>query len=415
MNPNLRKWLQVSLFNLLLVATLGVIMRYKIAYSLPLINQRYLLHAHSHFAFAGWITQALMSLLVNYLYEKGQQAAFRKYRWLLYANLVTAYGMLLSFPFQGYAFLSITFSTLSIFVSYCFAVMLWRDLGKSAVRNIADKWFKAAVFFNAVSSLGAFSLAYMLATKSIHPNSYLASIYFFLHFQYNGWFFFACMGLFSYQLTRYRVSPPRLNTVFTLFLIACVPAYFLSALWLPLPQWVYILIVAAVFAQLAGWSLMIALLKRSMPQIRNDVALFPRRMFLLVAIAVTIKLLLQGGSVIPSLSQLAFGFRPIVIGYLHLVLLGIITLFILSYSIAYRLISVNGTTKLGIIIFTLGIIINEVFLMTQGIADLNYTPVPRMPEMLLLAACILFGSVLIVNAGQLFSKHDRAHKSAGIK
>ena len=247
MKPNLRKWLQFALFNLLLVASLGVIMRYKIAFWLPFINQGYLLHAHSHFAFAGWITQALMSLLVAYLNERGDKTAFEKYRWLLYANLFTAYGMLLTFPFEGYALLSIIFSTLSIFVSYFFAVKFWKDLNRQSEKYNADSWFKAAVLFNALSSLGAFSLAFMLATKNIYPNSYLASVYFFLHFQYNGWFFFACMGLLTYQITKYGIYNRKLKVVFTLFVLACVPAYFLSALWLPLPKWVYLLVVVAAF------------------------------------------------------------------------------------------------------------------------------------------------------------------------
>ena len=39
---------------------------------------------------------------------------FRKYKWIFIANLLSAYGMLLSFPWQGYNSVSIIFSTLSI-------------------------------------------------------------------------------------------------------------------------------------------------------------------------------------------------------------------------------------------------------------------------------------------------------------
>ena len=87
----------------MLVAFIGVILRYKIAFSLPFIDQKNLLHGHSHFAFAGWITQALMALLVACLSEQANKNFFQKYRWILYANLVTAYGMLVAFLIQGYA------------------------------------------------------------------------------------------------------------------------------------------------------------------------------------------------------------------------------------------------------------------------------------------------------------------------
>ena len=67
MQFSLQRWIRISLFNLLLVASIGVILRYKIAFALPFIDQKHLLHGHSHFAFAGWISQALMVLLVGYL------------------------------------------------------------------------------------------------------------------------------------------------------------------------------------------------------------------------------------------------------------------------------------------------------------------------------------------------------------
>src|SRR6476660_7880415 len=87
-------WIRISLFNLFIVAFLGCAMRYKIAYSLPWLPQKNVLNAHSHFAFAGWITQVLMALMVQYLARQNGQLNVRKYNWLLWANLLTALGML---------------------------------------------------------------------------------------------------------------------------------------------------------------------------------------------------------------------------------------------------------------------------------------------------------------------------------
>ena len=50
---NLNHWIKISLFSLLVVALLGVLMRYKIAFELPYLAQKNIQHAHSHFAFAG--------------------------------------------------------------------------------------------------------------------------------------------------------------------------------------------------------------------------------------------------------------------------------------------------------------------------------------------------------------------------
>ncbi|MBS1598863.1 MAG: hypothetical protein JST75_11625 [Bacteroidetes bacterium] len=411
MQASLRRWLKISLFNLMLVAFIGVILRYKIAYSLPFIDQKFLLHAHSHFAFSGWITQALMTLLVSYLAEKSGEGIIKKYSPILYANLLTAYGMLFTFPFQGYGFLSISFSTLSIFVSYIFAWVYWRDLGKINSGNICHPWFKAAVIFNVVSSAGPFTLAFMMATKNIHQNLYLASVYFFLHFQYNGWFFFSCMGLLCHQFVKYGIKADRLKLVYKLFVMACVPAYFLSALWLAIPQWIYAIVILSVLLQIIGWILLVQLTRQNISQVKKNLPVLSQRLFLLAAIALSIKLCLQAGSVIPSLSKLAFGFRPIVIGYLHLVLLGVISLFIIAYAFTFKFISINSLTKRGLTVFTVGILLNEILLMVQGVRDLNYQGVPFINESLFIIAILLFAGILILNCGQVSREDDLNHNT----
>ena len=108
------RWSKISLINLIIVASIGVVLRYKIAFSLPFINQKHLLHGHSHFAFSGWISMAIMTMLVEYLKSQSFTDAYKRYKWILYANLFTAYGMLIAFPIEGYGLYSIVFSTLSI-------------------------------------------------------------------------------------------------------------------------------------------------------------------------------------------------------------------------------------------------------------------------------------------------------------
>jgi hypothetical protein len=383
----------------MLIAFIGIILRYKIVFPLPFIDQKFLLHAHSHFAFAGWISQALMALLVTNLSEQTKQNYFIKYRWVLYANLLTAYGMLFTFPFTGYGFLSILFSTLSVFVSYVFAFLYWKDLNKVTTRHISKAWYKLALICNVISSVGPFSLAYMMAVKTIPQNLYLASIYFFLHFQYNGWFFFACAGLLSYQLSIYHIPFQKLKRVYQLFAFSLFPTLFLSLLWWPIPAWLYVLVIIAAVSQLAGWWLLINAIRQHLPEIKKTISRLSAYLFGLCSAALTIKLFLQAGSVIPSLSKLAFGFRPIVIGYLHLVLLGVISIFILAYSIALNYISLSKTVSTGVIVFVSGIILNEVLLMIQGISDINYTGIPFLNHLLLGAAVILFTGISILNAG----------------
>ncbi len=270
MHSSRKKWLQFSLFNLWLVAFLGATLRYKIAFYLPFIDQQNLLHGHSHFAFAGWVTQALMTLLIGYLSEKTSKDYFPRYRWILYFNAITAYGMLISFPIQGYGSVSIFFSTMSVFASYYFAIIFWKDLNRLPVHSVSHSWFKLALLGNVISSAGPFSLAYMMASHNMHQNWYLASLYFYLHFQYNIWFFFSCMGLLSYRLSVMGISEESLKKIFICFALAALPTYFLSVLWWHIPLWLYIVVVLAAVCQLAGWVQFIWLVKKQASLIQKQ-------------------------------------------------------------------------------------------------------------------------------------------------
>ena len=239
----------------------------------------------------------------------------------------------------------------------------------------------------------------MMVTKNLHQNWYLASVYFFLHFQYNGWFLFTCLGLATDKFFG-NLSTVILKRIFWLFALACVPAYVLSALWLPIPKWAYIVVVLAAFSQMAGWIIFVQQIKKQLSEIKIALNKTAQWLLLLSSIALSVKLFLQLGSTIPSLSVLAFGFRPIVIGYLHLILLGVITMFLLGFFIAEKHIVLKPLTITGIRIFAVGIIVNEIFLMLQGIAAMTYTPVPLINELLLLAACVLFAGIIFLNISQ---------------
>ena len=87
MAKSVQNWLRISLLNLLIVSFIGILLRYKIAFSFPLIDQKHLLHGHSHFAFTGWISQVLMTLLIWVHSKNLGKNLLLKYQWLLYLNL----------------------------------------------------------------------------------------------------------------------------------------------------------------------------------------------------------------------------------------------------------------------------------------------------------------------------------------
>ena len=52
--------------------------------------------------------------------------------------------------------------------SYLFAYYFVRDLKLLPNQDLSKNWFKAAIFFNVISSLGTLALAYMMASKNIY-------------------------------------------------------------------------------------------------------------------------------------------------------------------------------------------------------------------------------------------------------
>ena len=396
---NSKLWLKTSIINLLLVAILGLLMRYKIGFEFPFLDQKHLQHSHSHFAFSGWISHTLMVLMIGFLeykIKKTEVQFIKKYNLLLITNLICSYGMLISFIIQGYGAISILFSTSSIVIACVFTFFYFKDLKLISHEDLSKNWFKASLFFNVISSLGTFALAYMMVSKNIQQNEYLSSIYFYLHFQYNGWFFFACMGLLISFLQLKKAENLFFNKTFWLFFVSCIPAYFLSTLWLKLPTWIYVLTLLSALVQTITWFKFLYVIIKLKNNFLEKYPLVLRYILFFVGVALSLKFILQLGSTIPALSQLAFGFRPIVIAYLHLVLLAIISLFLLFYIYANQFITFNKQIKNGIIIFSVGVLLNEIILAIQGIASFSYTLIPFVNEMLFGAAIILVSGIGII-------------------
>ena len=398
----LKKWISVTLLSLVFVALLGVLLRYKITFSLPQINQKFLQHSHSHFAMSGWLTQILMILLSYSVSRVIDLSHFKKYNFILFVNLIASYGMLVSFLFQGYGAISIFFSSVSVFVIYYFGIQLWRDINKAQTQLPGFIWFKAAIVFGVITSFGVAMLVYLMVTNNVNVNIQQATTYFYFHFQYNGWLIFSCLGLFMNILHFQKIEIKDAKKFFWFYAGASVPSYFLSTLWMKLPMGVYLIVVISALILLGGWAWLYL-------QIRNRLSFdhvpkMAKWLLIFSAIAFTIKVFLQAGSVIPALNNMAFGYRPIVIGYLHLVFLGVITLFVLGYLIYTLHLKVTKTLTIGLIIFVIGIILNELALMVQGLAAMGYHNVPFINEILFgITVTMLLGTIGI-NAGKSFAE-----------
>ncbi len=213
-------WVRIAVINLAIVALLGTIMRYKIGFALPFLDQKFLQESHSHFAFTGWITHTLYFLLVNIFRSSLPSIDEKAYRLLILFNLLTAYGMLISFAIQGYGPVSIVFASLSIIIGYLFVWRALKDAGRLPDSHPGKNWIKAALWFSVLSTLGTMVLSWMMATRQYDQETYLASVYFYLHFQYNGWFLFACFGIFLDSIRHFNLNEKLVRYSFFFFGIA---------------------------------------------------------------------------------------------------------------------------------------------------------------------------------------------------
>ncbi len=389
-------WLRFSLLNLFIVAFLGVILRFKIGFEFPYLNQRNIHHAHSHFAFIGWITHTLFIIIVNLIQDKSPTIQLNKYKLPIAVNLISAYGMLIAFFIGGYSIFSISFIVVSFIAALIFTRNVFFDFNKFTEKTPEIIWIKAALLFNLISNLGTVYLVKMMLLQDFDEHWYLSAEYFYLHFLYNGFFVFCCLGLVVNEAIKNLPTYRYEKNIFIGFFAAFIPAYFLSTLWANLPIWLYTLVVLSAILQFVAWLKFIFDIQKAARQASN-ISKAKTYFFLFVAIAFSIKLILQLASTIPALGTFVFGFRHIVIAYLHLVLLAVISGFIVSYLFELELIRKTKKSLNSIAFFFSAILLNELILAIQGIASFTYHSIPYVNEILFVVALfLLFGVSFIL-------------------
>ena len=386
-------WLKFSVFNFLIVALLGVTMRYKILYSMPFLDQKHLQEAHSHFAFYGWITNVIYVLILNYMHKINAQIDLKKYEKLIVVNLIASFTMLGAFLYGGYFWVSIAGSTVALLCSFVFFFFFVRDAKK--IQDFSKFWFLAGLFFAVISSVGVFNLGYMMMSKTATQDLYLASEYYYLHFQYNGFFIFSCIGflLFSMKQAGSGISEKQNKLIFWLLFIGCVIGYGLSVLWMKMPVSIFAVIVVATIMQTIGAVLLFVFIKKNWTNLVLKWSPMHRFVLLYAGFAFAVKIALQLGSTIPALNQFAFGFRNVVIAYLHLVLLMCIATFLINQILATHYFTITNKLLMGFKLLLLGIFLNELILGLMGVFSIKYISIPFANEMLLGVSVLMFASI----------------------
>lgn len=379
---------------------MGLLLRFY--FIMPIsINYKYFLHAHSHTALLGWIYLGLTTLVYKIFLSKAHKPKLYK-RIFAFTNL-SILGMLVTFPLQGYALYSIIFSTLFLFASYWFSWFAMKNVPRQYATRFSWKLIKAALWYLVVSSIGPWAIGGVMATLGPESIWYKSSIYFYLHFQYNGWFILALLGVLFYVLEEkgVRFNTEKLKSFYLLLNWGVLLTVFLSFLWFVPPIAVYVLGLIGAVAQLMAFYELFVLLKNQFPSLKK---LFSAKSVFLLRIAcvlMVVKLCMQFFSAFPYVANLAFLFKNFVIGYLHLVFLGIVIPAMLVFLIYFKLIAVP---KSFLWLFFFAFFSTEVLIFYKAIAI--WQGLPFFAEYYLLLA--ILSCTFPIAVGMLFFKNIKS-------
>ncbi|HEY8936863.1 MAG TPA: hypothetical protein VIM65_16655 [Cyclobacteriaceae bacterium] len=378
----MQKLLRTPLIFLLIGGCVGLMMRWNFISPQVWFNYPYWLHAHSHIMFLGWI---LNLLLLAYLYQYNLWH-IRQYRILFMFTQIITLSMMISFPLQGYGTFSIIFSTLHTVSLWLFIYWLLKDLkAKSTSTSI---WYtRMSLILFIISSLGPFALASIITNGLGHSKWYFFIVYYYLHFQYNGVFIFGVLSLFFHLLEQRNIkfNIRKANRSGILLFTSLFPGYFLSTLWAA-PGMIFNLI------GLLGAILQLLAIRYFIKSIRGtSIALNARSRLLIIIslISFCIKSFLQLLSAHPNIAQLTYEVRPFVIAYLHLVVIGTVTFFLLAWYIESGLMKIKS--PISSLLLIVGFIGSELTMVLSGISQFDSIHIYQARVLFFFSACLLLG------------------------
>lgn len=387
---------------LAIASLLGLALRYTALAELP-ITYRYFVHGHSHIAMLGWIYIALTTLIYK-AYLHTESVPF-SYKILFVCTQITLLGMLIAFPLQGYALFSILFSSLFLIASYGFIYFFFKNVYPENKNTFSYHLIKQALGFLGLSSIGAWSLGIIMTTAGNTSIYYKLAIYFFLHFQYNGWMLLAVLGLFFYVLEKKNIVFSKEKTLSLRRWIAgsVYLTYLLSALFAQPHESIYALAGIGVLLQLMAFAKVWKMIRSKHNAIQQ---VFPQKIFWILALSGllwVVKLLLQTLSVFPYFADLAYQFPDFIIGYLHWVFLGIISLALFGLTTSFDLLTLSQKLMS---LFLIGFAATELLIFYRAMAQWLDMPLPsQFLFALFLASLVLFIGItglLLKNISILF-------------
>lgn len=368
-------------------------------FNLPAIDYNRLVDTHGHFAFMGWATLALLTLMVYEL--PGELYNKKKYQLLLASVLICSWATLLLSSFESLKSVSEYVSFIYTAVTYIFSWLFIRDITKTNASRTVKLLAASSMLSLVLSSAGIIMLAYLFAVKSLNAVLYRDALFGYLHLQYNGFFTLAVFTLIYNKVTQHTTHQSRkmIHWFATMLCLSVIPSMFLTFLWHQTNVLLHILSAAGFVLLLlcmVFFFISTPLLLQEFRMIKPSI----RYMAILSISAFVVKIFLQSLTFIGSVNVLVFGNRPMIMGFLHMVFLGFVTLFLVTYFAQKKLINIQHKfSRFAFALFTFAILLNEILLMLQGLGNMLIAGSPLFSCYLWIAAIfLLLGTLLIAIA-----------------
>lgn len=362
----IRNWLKLSVFFLVIAGVMGCLLRlYYVGVNSGFVFGN-LLHAHSHTAMMGWIYVAVTSLIYHYFVNK------RGYKTLFSVTIGSVLGLMVSFSLQGYGFFSILFCCIHLFCSYVFIYKTLRDLKGQFSQSAA--FLRASLYLLLLSTFGIWAIGPSIALYGKESSMFSVAIQFYLHFQFNGFFFFAVLALL-FKVLEIKASA----CVFRNFLVLTLVATFLH-LALPL-SWYYpgsYWYILQTFGSLLQGYALVQLFLDTKSQLKDSIASLNSTEKTLLAFssaALVLKTILPLFLIYPDLMRLSHEVRSITVAYIHMLMLGLISgLLVFIIARAKIIQRQDSVFKWGVWLFLLGFVLTETILFFQGLQVIFHLP-----------------------------------------
>lgn len=352
-----------------MVALLGVVMRIFPILSVPFTYSN-LLHAHSHVAFQGWVYLSFFYIITTTFISR-QDIIKNGYKLQFLLTTTVIVGILISFIYQGYGFFSILFSTLFQLMSYWFVARFFIDVKKNTLLNqhsLPVKYIKTGLMLYVLSTLAPWAIGIISAKGLAGSELYHSTIYFFLHFQFNGYFTFAALGILIYHLDNHGkiTHTKHFNIFFYLLTASVVPAYFLMLLGMTFRNNILIYAsIASIMQLIALVYFAIAILPNIKPFFKQNTRL-TKTLILIFVFSFFVKTLLQSISVLTIFQNIAFGNRYIIMSFIHLTLIGFITFSLLVFFKLTNIFKNTTAIKYSLWLIIVGFVFSELFITLHG-------------------------------------------------